>query len=296
MRWHRRLVRPSSDLGVWTAWLFIVGATLFAAGSFPAYAQLVDPGVVGATFFVGSLFFTSAAFGQFLLVINDARADDAAFRSFELWARQTTSLVWWAAVVQLAGTVAFNVSTFTAMADGFSTTQTNVLVWAPDAAGSIAFLVASQLGWLAVCGRLWCIRRDDVDWWMAALNYAGSIFFGLAAIGALTLPTTGDELNITLVNVGTFIGAICFLVGAYLLMPEAARQQASHGVAPRAERRVLGSVVPTFTWVNAPRLLDGSPDRVRPCPAAIDRSEPRRTKAATGTSQRRRSPWVERSS
>ena len=50
--------------------LFMAGSLLFAIGSFPAYAQLVDPGTVGITFVVGSLFFTSAGYSAFLQAIN----------------------------------------------------------------------------------------------------------------------------------------------------------------------------------------------------------------------------------
>lgn len=42
-----------------------------------------------------------------------------------------------------------------------------------------------------------------------------------SAIAAFTLPTTGEELNTTIVNSGIFVGAACFLVGAYLLLPAA---------------------------------------------------------------------------
>ena len=61
--------------------------------------------------------------------------------------------------------------------DSLDIEETNRLVWAPDFFGSIAFLVASHLAWVVVCHRLWCVRRDDADWWVAALNYLGSIFF-----------------------------------------------------------------------------------------------------------------------
>ena len=46
----------------------------------------------------------------------------------------------------------------------------------------------------------------------------------VAAIASLVLPTTGEMVNVTLVNLGTFLGAVCFLVGAYLLLPPAMRQ------------------------------------------------------------------------
>ena len=107
------------------------------------------------------------------------------------------------------------------MIDGLSTEQTNRLVWAPDFFGSVCFLVASHLAWLVVCGRLWCVHRDDADWWGAVLNHVGSILFMFAAVAAITLPTTGEELNTTIVNSGIFAGAACFLAGAYLLLPPA---------------------------------------------------------------------------
>ncbi len=71
----------------------------------------------------------------------------------------------------------------------------------------------------ACCGTI-------ADWWAAALNYVGSIFFMLSAIASFTLTTTGEELNTTIVNSGTFLGAVCFLVGAYVLLPPRGRPSA----------------------------------------------------------------------
>lgn len=218
MEWHRQLVWKPSDLGWRVAALFMVGSFLFALGSIPLFSQTVDPGVVGVTFFVGSVFFTLAGYSQFLQVIND-RADHRGPPTFRFWAWQPDSMLWWATLIQFAGTLFFNISTFNAMLKGLSTTETNHLVWAPDFFGSIAFLVASHLAWLFVCGRLWLVRKEDADWWIAALNYVGSIFFMLSALGAFTLPTTGNIVNLTIVNLGTFVGAVCFFGGAYLLLP-----------------------------------------------------------------------------
>jgi len=205
--------------------LFMIGSFLFAVGSFPPYSQIVDPGLVGMTFFAGSVFFTSAGYSQFLQTINDDD-QERVVGGFRFWAVQPHRMVWWAAFVQLIGTLFFNLNTLDAMLDGLSTQQTNRLVWSPDFFGSIAFLVASHLAWLLVCGRVWCVRRDADDWWIAGLNYIGSIFFMISAIAAFTLPTTDEVINLTLVNLGTFVGAICFLVGAYLLMPAAAGSHA----------------------------------------------------------------------
>jgi hypothetical protein len=40
-----------------------------------------------------------------------------------------------------------------------------------------------------------------------------------SAIASLVQPTTDDVVNIVIVDGGTFLGAVCFFVGAYLLLP-----------------------------------------------------------------------------
>ncbi|MGD9340152.1 MAG: hypothetical protein PVG76_04390 [Chromatiales bacterium] len=51
----------------------------------------------------------------------------------------------------------------------------------------------------------------------------GSMAFGVSAMYAVVLPKTGDLLDVTAVNAWTLAGAICFLIGAYLLLPELKR-------------------------------------------------------------------------
>lgn len=216
MQWHRDLTWNPRDLQWRVALLFMVGSFLFALGSFPPYSQLVDGRAVGLTFVVGSLFFTSAGYSQFLQVVNEDRDETGPFR---LWAWRPRPILWWATSVQLIGTLLFNANTIDAMIETFTAEQTNRLVWGPDFFGSVAFLIASHLAWLAVCGRLWCTRTDDPDWWNSLLNYVGSIFFMASALASFTLKTTGEALNITIVNLGTFAGAVCFLAGAYVLLP-----------------------------------------------------------------------------
>ncbi len=214
MRWRRSPGwRPGNAL--WSVAVgFMLGAALFTAGSLPAYVARVSPRVVGMTFVVGAVFFTLAAAGQLQLEVRARRAGAGSTVA------APRGLTWWAAVVQFVGTLLFNVSTIDAMIASLDVQQLNRLVWAPDVFGSIAFLVASWLAWVAVCGPRWRRRPDDPDWWMAALNLVGSILFGLSAVGAVTLPTTGEPLNIALVNATTALGALCFLVGAWLLLPE----------------------------------------------------------------------------
>ena len=47
----------------------------------------------------------------------------------------------------------------------------------------------------------------------------GSVAFGASAVASYVVPDSGLPRNATLVNIGTFAGALCFLLGAYLLLP-----------------------------------------------------------------------------
>ncbi|HWG64257.1 MAG TPA: hypothetical protein VG253_21415, partial [Streptosporangiaceae bacterium] len=59
----------------------------------------------------------------------------------------------------------------------------------------------------------------DRPWWIAALNMCGSVAFGASAVASYVVHDSGLPRNASLVNLGTFVGALCFLVGAYLLLP-----------------------------------------------------------------------------
>jgi hypothetical protein len=224
MQWRRRIEWKPHDLGWRIAALFIVGSSLFAVGSFPPYGQLVDGRIVGVTFVIGSLFFTTAAYASVVQVIN---ADQPPGYPMKRWSWSPRGPLWWATVVQLIGTLFFNVYTVFAMVTTFTVEETNRLVWAPDFFGCIAFLVASHLAWMQIGGTFWFRDTDDPAWWSSLLNYVGSVFFMASAIADFTLTTTGEVINIAIVNSGTFLGAVCFLVGAYLLLPPAPRPQRS---------------------------------------------------------------------
>ena len=189
------------------AWLFIVGSSCFALGSAPFYAQLAPSSAVGVTFFAGSIFFTGAALLQFLQAIAQSRAGQADHVNVLVGA------------VQFAGILFFNITTFTGMNDALSTHQENIRVWAPDAFGSICFLVASALALHEVCGAWLCRRWHDRLWQISALNMVGSIFFGVSAVTSFVLPDTGELLNTAATDTFTFLGAVCFLLGGYLLIP-----------------------------------------------------------------------------
>ncbi|HTP21356.1 MAG TPA: hypothetical protein VMJ65_17260 [Solirubrobacteraceae bacterium] len=52
-----------------------------------------------------------------------------------------------------------------------------------------------------------------------------SIAFGASAIAALLEPSSGEPVSARIAHVGMPAGEVCFLIGAQLLMPEAASEQ-----------------------------------------------------------------------
>ena len=208
-------------LGWWIAVLFMVGSACFAGAAVPGLSSVAPAGVLGAVFFVGSLFFTTAAYLQFVQSIN-VDGSTAAPRQRRLLAWQPRRIDWWACAVQLAGTLWFNINTANATRVGLTTHQQNLRIWAPDMIGSVCFLISSWLAVEEVCHARWCVGRGDVSWSISAVNLLGSIFFMLAAIAAFVRPATGDLLGASIANSGTFLGGICFFWGARLLLVELA--------------------------------------------------------------------------
>lgn len=217
-------------MGWWTGVLFVVGSALFAVGgamgAWPdmPLIRLIDEGHVGWIFFVGSLFFTSAGILQLLEVINGDVDDVATSRAAGkrrrlLFAWRPRNIGYVAVVAQLIGMLFFNLNTADAMIAGLDWVEEDILVWTPNLVGSILFLIASHASIIEVSHRYWRWRFDDLSWWITFLNMIGSIFFMISALASFTEP--GDVLVAPwLANFGTFAGAICFLVGGYLLIPE----------------------------------------------------------------------------
>jgi len=211
----------------WIGVLFMVGSACFALGAIPAYADAVGTTTDAITFFVGSIFFTGAALLQYLEVVNanSGLAGDRDRRRVQVLAWQPRRIDWWASLVQLAGTVWFNVSTFSALHTNLSAARADRLIWRPDALGSVCFLVASGLAWAEVAHGWLAWRPRSLSWWIAGLNLVGSVAFGASAIASYVVPATGDLRNAELANLGTLVGALCFLVGALLLLPERTRPE-----------------------------------------------------------------------
>jgi hypothetical protein len=180
-------------------WLFAIGSTLFAVATLPSLSALAGAGLVNLLCFVGSWFFTSAGWMQLVL-------SGPALR-----------IGWLSAATQFAGTILFNISTGASLW-AHAVKPERRLVWAPDATGSLAFLVSGALGVVAVTTVVGVFELKSRDWRAEWINMIGCVAFGVSALGAF-VTKSGVTEDALLANVGTFIGALCFLAAAMLVLP-----------------------------------------------------------------------------
>jgi len=233
-------------LAWWIAVLFIIGSSCFALASFASnWPQYLSPefgqgSVINRVFFVGSLFFTAAAWLQLLEAINGDVADigtatGTRHRSWRWFAWKPYNAGYSASLIQLVGTLLFNFNTADAMISKLTLVEAELLVWTPDVIGSVCFLVASYLALIEVSHRFWSFQPRQLSWWIVMLNLLGSAAFMLAAVFSFFLPSTGSAEWLWGANFFTLVGAVWFLVASYLMIPElfgAARAVDTPFIAP----------------------------------------------------------------
>ena len=225
----------------WIGVLFAVGSVCFALGSFPPYATALGTTPDNITFFIGSIFFTTASFLQYAEVAYAPTTVDGVRqgRARSLLRIRHGRIDWWAAGIQLLGTLWFNRTTLSALLVGLGASPGHHPIWRPDVLGSICFLVSSWLAWVEECHGPFAWRPSRLSWWITSLNLVGSVAFGVSAVASY-VTSSGQLLSVALTNLGTFVGAVCFLAGALLLLPE--RTLEGPSVEPEPEVRPAGPV------------------------------------------------------
>jgi hypothetical protein len=205
----------------WIGVLFAIGSLCFALGALPPYATAVGVNSDNLTYFIGSIFFTTAAFLQFWESATTSHHLHGGHRRRlrQLFALQHRRIDWWASLIQFAGTLWFNRTTLSALVIGLGASSTHHPVWRPDALGSICFLVSSWMAWAEECHGAFAWHPRDLAWQITLLNLVGSVAFGVSAVASYAEPN-GELLSLALTNLGTFVGAVCFLVGGVMLLPE----------------------------------------------------------------------------
>lgn len=219
----------------WIGILFALGAALFAAGCVlflvPATATLLglDEWHSNAVFFAGSIPFTMAAYLQLYqaanappMMGNDGATGAAARRRRVFFGWQPGDIGWLSCALQFAGTVLFNFNTFDPLLPGLNWFQDDLLIWAPNIFGSILFLASGHLAFAETCHAHFRFEPSSLSWWIVAINWLGCLGFMVAALLAIFLPVDVGPWMTDLSLSFTLQGAVCFFVGAILLLPEAA--------------------------------------------------------------------------
>ncbi len=186
----------------WMAVCFALGSACFLIGPFPGYAQLVGDKADAVTFFVGSILFTIGG----------------GLQSWLAWPGRRQAgegrAAWWSAVIQSAGTLFFNVTTYQALHTALTSSEYNRLVWRPDWRGSICFLVSGAIAYRFSPRHGWLPARGGGGWWQPGINLLGCIFFGVSAVAGYVVPSTGSMISQAAANWNTALGAACFLACA----------------------------------------------------------------------------------
>jgi hypothetical protein len=189
--------------------LFMFGSSLFAIGTAPGFPTLCGADAANLLCFMGSWFFSSAGLIQLLL------SGTAIRRTWEMSAARAECV---SSAIQFFGTLNFNLSTGAALWAQRVPARRH-LVWGPDAVGSVAFLVSGALGVAAVALSVGPVRLNSRLWLAASTSMIGSIAFGASAIGAF-ITKAGTTEDAQLAQLGTFVGALCFFIAAFLRLPK----------------------------------------------------------------------------
>lgn len=230
-RWLQCLWMPR-QLNWWIGIVFALGALLFMLGSVlgltPALVRAwsLDASGVNAVFFAGSLPFTIAAYLQLYQAANVGAFESAASNGRKVWfGWRPRDIGWLSSVLQLVGTILFNVNTFDALLPDLDWLQQDLAIWGPDVAGSILFLASGYLAFTETCHAHWAWQPTSLSWWVTFANLLGSVAFMISALFAFFPPAapTFDALTISITF--TLIGALGFLIGSLLMLLETAKSR-----------------------------------------------------------------------
>lgn len=140
--------------------------------------------------------------------------------SFHWFAWRPHQLSFLSVFILLVGTLLFNVETTIALLGLSINNEMRWLLTVPSFLGAILYVVATNMQLMQTCQSHLCLKPRIISWWTAALYVLGSVgflsgaFFGFDAPG---LYTAGDLL---IVKLSYLAGAILFLVGSYLMIPD----------------------------------------------------------------------------
>jgi hypothetical protein len=209
----RRLVR----INLVAAISFVLGGSLFALGALLAQTSDDAARAIDTVYLVGGFFFSLGGYASVLQAGNapteiDRHGSLTAAR-WQWWDLRPHNLGWLSAAVLFLGTLLFAVSLVAAFGQDLTVRQANTWIWIPDMLGCVCFLVSGHLALLEICHGRIGVRVHEIGWWIVFVNQVGSVLFFLAGLAAYTRPATSTALDLGLANWGTFLGAVCFVIG-----------------------------------------------------------------------------------
>ena len=221
-------------LNWWIGGIFALGSLLFAAASVlslsPALAARfsLETLSINAIYFAGSIPFTVAAYLQLFQAANVVPLQIAhAEKSerFRVFGWKPYDAGWLSCALQFVGTILFNFNTFDAMIPSLTWFEEDLVVWAPNIIGSILFLASGYLAFIETCHGYWSWQPWSISWSVVFINLLGCAGFLISALLSIFLPGPPDAAMVTLAVAFTLQGAICFLVGSLLMLPETAFEE-----------------------------------------------------------------------
>lgn len=227
--WWLRCLWMPRQLNWWIGTIFALGSFLFALGSvltlIPELAWDWDlkSNTINAIFFAGSIPFTTAGYLQLYQAANApsfSALGKPPSRRVALFGWKPGEIGWLSCALQFAGTLLFNFNTFDAMQPSPNPFFQAWLIWMPDIAGSILFLLSGYLAFIETCHSHGAWRPRNLSWWLTFVNLLGCLAFMISAIFAF-VPAGSPGTPVIAVGF-TLLGAVGFFVGSFLMLPEAA--------------------------------------------------------------------------
>jgi hypothetical protein len=216
-------------LNWWIGVIFALGSLFFALASVLslapslARARSLDSAAINTLFFTGSIPFTIAAYLQLYQAANAGEFADSntpSSRRPVLFGWRPHDIGWLSSALQFVGTILFNFNTFDAMIPSLNWFQQDLVIWAPNIVGSILFLASGYLAFIETCHTHWAWKPGSISWWVVFTNLLGCVGFMISALFAIVLPGQPNIEAITVSVLFTLFGAIGFLAGSLLMLPE----------------------------------------------------------------------------
>ena len=231
----RSLWMPSK-LNWWIGGIFALGSLLFAAASVLSLSSALaarfslETLSINAIYFAGSIPFTMAAYLQLFQAANVAPFEiphAETSERFHVFGWKPHDAGWLSCALQFVGTILFNFNTFDAMIPSLTWFEEDLVVWAPNIIGSILFLASGYLAFIETCHGYRGWQPRSISWWVVLINLLGCVGFLISALFSIFLPGPPDAAMVTLAVAFTLQGAVCFLFGSLLMLPETALEERS---------------------------------------------------------------------